>query len=193
MRTSGTACGHMRLFAPVPVPCSHQSLPAQDVLQQLLRLGALADVPDDLQWTARMLLPKSAACPPPAAPRNPPHRPSPPAAWAREPGAAAALQQPVARPSSTDVTARPAAPRADVSAPALQPLPLPANPTAFGAPQQHALVGPWTVHRDRVSRTTRVLCNGLKVMLADFLAEATSHVRRVLLPILANRRSTWQA
>ena len=128
------------------------------MLQQLLRLGALADVPDDLQWTARMLLPKSAACPQPAEPRNPPQQPAPPvrppAAWAHEPGAAAAPHG--------EATARPAAPHTDAAAPALQPLPLPAGSAAYGAPQPHAIVSSLTALN---SSTMHVLCTWLRIML----------------------------
>jgi len=161
------------MCASVLTYCSYLGMSVQDVLHQLLRLGALADVPDDLQWTARMLLPKSTACPLPAEPRNPQRRPAPsappPAAWASEPAAAAALQHSVPRPFMAEVAARPAALAADSAAPVLQPLPLPAGPTAFGAPQQHAMVSSVSAQCDLAPWPAFAVCLWLRVMLETFL------------------------
>ena len=43
---------------------------AQGVLQQLLDMGVVGGLPEDLQWTIRMLLPKPPSCAP-AADNNP--------------------------------------------------------------------------------------------------------------------------
>ena len=39
----------------------------QGVLQQLLDMGVVGGLPEDLQWTIRMLLPKPPPCAPPVA------------------------------------------------------------------------------------------------------------------------------
>ena len=121
----------------------------QDVLQHLLRLGALADVPDDLQWTARMLLPKNAACPPPVEPRNPRQRPAiaapTPAVWAPEPNARVSPRDPLVPAARADVSARVGAPpaaSAEVVSLAVQPLPLPAGLLGRGVTQQRSAVRP---------------------------------------------------
>ena len=117
------------------------------MLQQLLRLGALSDVPDDLQWTARMLLPKSVACAPTAAePRSPPQRPAPAAppaaAWAPDPPAPVGPAQhdaasPTAAVADLMARTRASAPIAlSAAATAVQPRPPSAGPLPCEATQQ---------------------------------------------------------
>ena len=122
----------------------------QDVLQQLLRLGALSDVPDDLQWTARMLLPKSVACAPADETRSPPQRPAPPATLAgwvppsEPPPPAGPAQHDVATlaaaPDLTACAGTPAPVALTAPAVAAQPRPPSAGPAAIGPPQQPAVV-----------------------------------------------------
>lgn len=98
------------------------------MLQQLIGCGALAAVPDELQWSVRMLLPKQAACS-----DCPPRRPSPAAAAAAS--ALPSRQLGLARPPSVPplASAPCGAASSNGAAPSLQPQPSQSQVRTFQA------------------------------------------------------------